>query len=106
MKLPSDSELWAVSIVPSKESALFKKRNESKGHSVTFPLLWDKDHKIIEKFGLTDPRYKGGKYDGIPYASMYIIDKDGKVFFTHVALTYSKRPSTAQIAEILIGALK
>ncbi len=97
MKLPKDAELWAVSVESSEASAAFKKRNAKKGHPINFPLLWDKDHKIIDSFGLTDPRYKGHKYDGIPYATMHIIDKNGKIRFSHVALTYSIRPSNEKI---------
>jgi len=97
MELPKDAEIWALSIEPSKASGAFKKRNAKKGHPITFPLLWDKDHKIIDTFGLTDPRYKGGKHEGIPYASTFVINKDRKVVFAHVALTYSKRPSNEKI---------
>ena len=93
--------LWAVSIESSKASAAFNKRNTEKGHPITFPLLWDKDHKIIDTFGLTDPRYKGGKYEGIPYATTHIIDKAGKIRFSHVALTYSMRPTNEKILSIL-----
>ena len=74
-----------------------KNKIQKKGHPITFPLLWDMDGEIINSFGLKDPRYKGGKFDGIPYASTYIIDKNGKVIFAHIELTDSKRPSIDQI---------
>ena len=97
MKLPKDTELWAVSIEPSKASASFKKQNGLLGSPISFPLLWDKDHKIIDAFGISDPRYNGNKYEGIPYASTYVISKNRKVSFAHISLTYSKRPSTKKI---------
>ena len=97
MKLPKDTELWAVSIEPSKASASFKKQNGLLGSPISFPLLWDKDHKIIDAFGISDPRYNGNKYEGIPYASTYVISKNRKVSFAHIYLTYSKRPSTKKI---------
>jgi len=101
MKLPNDADLWAISIEPSKASLSFKKKNKAKGHPITFPLLWDKDHAIIDTFGLTDSRYKWGKDEGIPYASTYLIDKNGQVVFAHVALTYSIRPMNNDILKIL-----
>ncbi len=101
MKLPKDSELWAVSVESSEASAEFKKRNANKGFSITFPLLWDKDHAIIDAFGLTDPRYNKHEYEGIPYATTHIIDKNGQIRFSHVALTYSIRPSNEKILSIL-----
>jgi len=101
MELPSDSELWAVSMESSEASADFKKRNAKKGHPITYPLLWDKEHTIINAFGLTDPRYKGNKYEGIPYATTHIIDKNGQIRFSNVALTYSIRPSNEKILSIL-----
>lgn len=101
MKLPKDAELWAVSVESPEASAEFKKRNVKKGHPITYPLLWDEDHNIIDAFGLTDPRYKGNKYEGIPYATSHIIDKTGKIKFSHVALTYSIRPSNEKILSIL-----
>ena len=97
IKLPKDTKLWTVSVEGLSANAKFKKQNTKKGHPITFPLLWDMDGEIINSFGLKDPRYKGGKYEGIPYASTYIIDKNGKVIFAHIALTYSKRPSIDQI---------
>ena len=101
IKLPEDTELWAVSVESSEASAEFKKRNTEKGYPISFPLLWDKDYKIIDAFGLTDPRYKGHKYEGIPYATTHIIDKTGKIRFSHVALTYTIRPSNEKILSIL-----
>jgi len=97
IKLPKDTKLWAISVEGLSANAKFNKQNAIKGHPITFPLLWDMDGEIINSFGLKDPRYKGGKYEGIPYASTYIIDKNGKVVFAHIALTYSKRPSIDQI---------
>ena len=101
IKLPEDTELWTVSVESSEASAEFKKRNTEKGYPISFPLLWDKDYKIIDAFGLTDPRYKGHKYEGIPYATTHIIDKTGKIRFSHVALTYTIRPSNEKILSIL-----
>ncbi|MBC8345093.1 MAG: redoxin domain-containing protein [Candidatus Marinimicrobia bacterium] len=101
MKLPKDTKLWAISVEGLRANAKFKKQNAKKGHPITFPLLWDMDGEIIHAFGLKDPRYKGHKYEGIPYPSTYIIGKNGKVVFAHVALNYTKRPKNDSLLFVL-----
>tara|TARA_B100001750_G_C15434477_1_gene560113 strand:- start:738 stop:1055 length:318 start_codon:yes stop_codon:yes gene_type:complete len=97
MKIPTNTKLWAISIESPQASSAFKKNNRLKGHPIRFPLLWDKDSKIAEKFGLLDPRYKEGSRDGIPYASTYVINKNGLVTFSHISLNYTKRPSSQKL---------
>jgi len=77
MKLPKNTELWAISVESPQASDAFKKNNHAKGNPISFPLLWDEDNKIINAFGLLDQRYKGGNREGIPYASTYVITKRG-----------------------------
>lgn len=95
--------MWAVSIESIESSSDFKKVNINKGQVIDFPLIWDKQHKIIDAFGLTDPRYNDNKNKGIPYATIHIIDKLGKIRFSHIALNYTKRPSNKKILSILLS---
>ena len=97
MKLPKNTELWAISVESPQASDAFKKSNHAKGPPISFPLLWDEDNKIINAFGLLDPRYKGGNREGIPYASTYVINKKGLVIFAHISFDYSKRPSNQKL---------
>ena len=97
MKLPKNTELWAISVESPQASDAFKKSNHAKGRPISFPLLWDEDNKIINAFGLLDPRYKGGNKEGIPYASTYVINKKGLVTFAHFLFDYSKRPSNLNL---------
>ena len=60
-------------------------------------LLWDKNNKITKKFGIFDPRYIGSEKEGIPYASTYVINKEGVVTFANVLLNYRIRPSVNKI---------
>ena len=55
MKLPKNTELWAISVESPQASDAFKKSNRAKGHPISFPLLWDEDNKIINAFGLLYP---------------------------------------------------
>ena len=90
-------ELWAVSLASSEISAIFKKRTAEQGYPIPFPILWDQGHKIIDAYGLRDLRYNGQKYEGIPYATTHIIDKNGMIRFSHVALNYTIRPSNNKV---------
>jgi len=98
IKLPKDTEIWAISNESSISGSSFK---EGAGKTIKFPLLSDKNRKITNIFGLLDPRYIGSGKEGIPYASTYIINKKGVVLFAHIGLDYTKRPSVQKLLSIL-----
>lgn len=68
---------------------------------VSFPLLSDPDHKIIDAYGLRDPAYKGQTVDGIPHPAIYIINKDGKVTWAKIESDYRKRPTNDELRAAL-----
>lgn len=47
---------------------------------------------MIDAFGIRDPDYNGQKFEGIPYPSVYVIDKDGRVAWSRVEKDYKERP--------------
>ncbi len=57
-----------------------------------FPFLEDKNHKVIDRYGLLNPDGKGW-----PHPATYVIDTLGVVRWKYVAVNYSKRPSAEQI---------
>lgn len=71
---------------------------------MSFPLLSDPEHKIIDAYGLRDPAYEGQKVYGIPHAAVYVIDKTGKVAWTKVESNYRERPTNQQIRAALDAA--
>jgi peroxiredoxin len=59
-----------------------------------FPMLEDKDHKVIDRYGLLNPEVKG-----MPHPATYVIDKQGVVRWKFVETDYTKRPTNEQILE-------
>ena len=101
MKLPKDTEIWAISNETPGLSLAFKKTTREKGQPIPFPLLSDNDRKITNIFGLLDPRYIGSGKEGIPYASTYIINKNGIVAFANILINYRTRPSIIKLLSVL-----
>jgi peroxiredoxin len=60
-------------------------------------LLSDPGHRVIDAYGLRDPAYTEQKFDGIPYATVYVIDKQGRVAWASISQDYKQRPSNEEI---------
>lgn len=74
--------------------------SDGKG-KVSFSLLSDPNHKVIDGYGLRDPAYKEEKVYGIPHPAVYIINQDGKVTWAKVESDYRKRPTNEELREAL-----
>jgi peroxiredoxin len=61
-----------------------------------FPLLEDRDHKVIDRYGILNPDGKGW-----PHPATYLIDKEGVVRWKFVEIDYAKRPSNGQLLQAL-----
>jgi peroxiredoxin len=61
-----------------------------------FPLLEDKDHKVIDRYGVYNPDGKGW-----PHPTSLVIDPQGVVRWKFVEVDYKKRPSNEQIRQQL-----
>ena len=57
-----------------------------------FPLLGDKNHRVIDRYGLLNPDGRGW-----PHPATYIIDRRSVVRWKFIELDYKKRPSNEQI---------
>ncbi|MBK9154940.1 MAG: redoxin domain-containing protein [Chloracidobacterium sp.] len=64
---------------------------------IPFALLSDPGSKTVNAFGVYDPTYAGQDVDGIPRASIFILDKDRKVVWANVSMDYKKRPTLDEI---------
>ena len=64
---------------------------------VPFALLSDPGSKTVNAFGVYDPTYAAQDVDGIPRASIFILDKDRKVVWANVSMAYKKRPTLDEI---------
>jgi peroxiredoxin len=94
--------LYAVSIDSPEETKEFENKIAADGRgAIGFPLLSDPDHRVIDGYGLRDPAYTAQKFDGVPYPTVYVIDKDGRVAWAKVSQDYRQRASNPEIRAAL-----
>jgi alkyl hydroperoxide reductase subunit AhpC len=86
-------QILAVSVDSHEDSKKLAQmmRNRFEGE-FDFPLLEDKDHKVIDRYGVFNPDGKGW-----PHASTYVIDPRGVVRWKFVEVDYKNRASNEQI---------
>ena len=98
LKKDEKVKLFAISVDPPDVSTTFAEKIASDGKgAISFPILSDPAHKIIDAYGLLDPAYAGQKVYGIPHPAVYVIDKQGKVAWTKIETDYKQRPSNQEI---------
>ena len=96
------ARLWAISVdSPEQNRAFAASIAEDGAGKVTFPLLSDAAHEVVNKYGLRDPRYTRLRRDGIPYPAVYVIDKSGRVAWARIDEDYRQRPSNSEIRAAL-----
>ena len=94
--------LYAVSIDSPEESREFDTKIAADGRGgINFPLLSDPGHRVIDAYGLRDPAYTQQKFDGVPYPTVYVIDKTGRVAWVKVSQDYKQRASHDEIRAAL-----
>ena len=102
LKKGENVKLYAISVDSPEVSRDFAKKIASDGKGeVTFPILSDPEHKIIDAYGLRDPAYEGQKFAGIPHPAVYVIDKSGKVVWARIESNYRERPASDEIRAAL-----
>jgi peroxiredoxin len=86
-------QILAVSVDTREESKKFgemlRKRFDGE---FDFPLLEDKDHKVINRYGIFNPDGRGW-----PHPATYVIDPQGVVRWQFIEVDYKKRASNEQI---------
>lgn len=75
------AEIFAISVDPPEKS-----REMAEKLKLTFTVLSDPEHRVIDRYGILDP---GGK---ISIASVFIVDKKGIVRWSYVTDDYKVRP--------------
>jgi peroxiredoxin len=94
--------LYAISKDNHEQSKrLSEKIAERGGGPLTFPLLADTQHRVIDAYGLQDPRYLKMREEGIPYPTAYVIDKTGRVAWTRLDQDTTQRPANSEIRAAL-----
>jgi peroxiredoxin len=95
--------LWGISVDAPEQSRGFVEKiaAEAGGGKPAFPLLSDPQHGVIHAYGLQDPRYLKQKREGIPYPTVYVVDKTGRVAWMRIDRDHRQRPSNAEIRAAL-----
>lgn len=82
-----------MSIDSHDDSKKFTQRlKEQFSGDFDFPFLEDKNHKVIDRYGILNPDGRGW-----PHPATYIIDQRGVVRWKFIEVDYTKRPSNEQI---------
>jgi alkyl hydroperoxide reductase subunit AhpC len=90
-------QILAVSIDSHEDSKRFVQiLKERFAGDLDFPMLEDKNHKVIDRYGILNADGKGW-----PHPATYIIDKRGVLRWRFVEVDYRKRPTNEQILEAL-----
>ncbi len=72
----------------------------SKG--IKFTMVGDVGSRFIDATRLRDPQYAAVPFaNGVPYATVLVLGKDGTVRAKNVSLDYTVRPSNAQILAMI-----
>lgn len=88
--------LAAVSYDPPEVQQDFAKKQ-----GLTYTMLSDGDSKMIDAFGIRDRKGRGSKYEGYPYASIYVLDPAGNIMARDVSLDFKVRPTNEQVMEMI-----
>ena len=80
----------------STSRQLLRKLDERSPGDYDFAFLEDKNHKVIDRYGILNPDGKGW-----PHPATYIIDPQGIVRWKFIEVDYRKRPSNQQILQEL-----
>lgn len=86
-------QIIAVSIDTHEESKKFvQKLKERFAGDLDFPMLEDKNHKVIDRYGIFNPDGRGW-----PHPATYVIDPQGIVRWKYIEVDYRKRPTHEEI---------
>lgn len=96
------TQLFAVSIDTGVQSGdLVRKIEKDRKSNVNYLLLSDSGAKVIDAYSIRDPRYGGEKVDGVPYPTVYVINKERKIAWARLDKDYKRRPTNEEIRAAL-----
>ena len=102
MKPVENVRLYAISVDTPEQSRDFAEKIAADGKGpVSFHMLSDPGHQVIDAYGLRDPAYNGQEFEGIPHPSVYLIDKNGRVAWSTVAEDYKNLARNTEIRNAL-----
>lgn len=96
-KEKDNAQILAVSIDDHEATKKFVQKLEERGPGdLDFPMLEDKNHKVIDRYGILNP-----DGEGWPHPATYVVDKRGVVRWKFIEVNYRKRPANEQILQAL-----
>jgi peroxiredoxin len=104
-----------VAISPQTQKHSYMTRDM---HKLRFPVLSDQGNQVARKFGLVYrlspelqamyesimtklPGYNGDQSWELPLAATYVVQPDGKIFWSRVDADWRKRPEPGEILKVL-----
>jgi peroxiredoxin len=94
------TQILAVSIDSHEDSKKFIQKLQGRfPGDYDFPFLEDKNHKVIDRYGILNPDGKGW-----PHPATYVIDPQGMVRWKFIEVNYRVRPTNAQVLQALKNA--
>src|SRR5215831_911022 len=88
-----EGQIITVSVDSHEDSKKFAKMMQVRFEGeFDFPLLEDRDHKVINRYGIFNPDGRGW-----PHPATYIIDPQGVVRWQFIEVDYKKRASNELI---------
>ncbi len=97
-----DVRFYAISRDTPEESRSLAKKIASDGRGpLGFPLLFDAQSRVIDRYGLRDPAYAKEKLDGVPKPSVFVLDRNGVIRWEKIEEDYRERPSNEEVAAAL-----
>lgn len=76
-------------------------REFTDAQAINYPLYSDAGSKLIDAFAIRDPQYTEGLAVGVPYASIFVLDPEGRVQAKSVSSDYRVRPTNDEILKLL-----
>ena len=92
--------MLAVSVDSHEDTRDLLKDLSARGAGPTgvgFPLLEDRGHRVIDRYGIRNPQSRGW-----PHPATYVIDKTGMVRWRFVETDYRVRPTN----DLILSALR
>ena len=94
--------LYTISMDEPAVSRDFAEKIAADGKgAITFRMLSDPGHRVIDAYGLRDASYTGQKFEGTPLPAVYMIDKEGRVAWAVVEEDYRQRPTNEELRAAL-----
>jgi peroxiredoxin len=81
---------------PTEQGALATAATPTEPIKIDFPFLEDTNHRVIDRYGLLNPKSKGW-----PHPATYVIDKEGIVRWKFVEVDYKVRATNDMILQAL-----